>query len=245
MTRIDAFIKNAQDETVPISTLLREAKMLATELGQDDILKWINLELEGYRKDRNYPEYRSMRGQMKGWNPFHGWIPVLHKSEEAEKLYCTRNASQSVREIEELLSSKSDSYEMPYPTSISSQILADKTPTKLSLFIGRSSLVGILESVRNRLLDWASNLKKRGIMGDSAEFTPEEKKEARGLPKFSIGNIENFHGNVGEAGTYDGKILTPDESFWSKAFWYIVVALAVVVVGNILSALILKHVCGI
>ncbi|MEK7156849.1 MAG: hypothetical protein AAB790_03505 [Patescibacteria group bacterium] len=245
MTKIDAFIRKAQDEAVPVSSLLREAKLLATELDQKDFLKWINLELEGYKKDDERPEYRSVRGEMRGWNPFNGWLPVIHKTAEIEKELCTRRTNQSARQIEELLANKSDTYEMPYPTSASAHILQDGEQTKLSLFISRTSLIGILDSVRNRLTDWAVGLKQRGIVGGSSEFTLEEKKEAQKVSRFTIENIENFHGNLGEDNTYESNILTPTESFWSKAFWYIIVALVVVIVGNIVSAVILKNIFGI
>lgn len=246
MTKIEAFIEKVQDENIPVSKLLITAKLLAGDLGQTDILKWLNLEISGYHNDDSYPEYRSMNGQMKAWNPYHGWVPVIHPSTEIEKKFCTRNASQSIREVEELLSDKSDSYEMPYPASFAEQILKGEYKTKLSMFISRTSLLGILNSVRNKLLDWAVELKNKGVLGEEEKFTEQEKKEAQIVEsKFSIGNIENFHGNVGEKGEYNGKILTPTESFWSKAFWYIFVALVVVVVGNIASALILNHFFGI
>jgi len=247
MTKIESFIKNIQDENISVSSLLREAKLLATELGQTDFVSWLNLELEGYKKDDDsYPDYRSLKGQMKAWNPFRGWVPVIHKTSKIEKQLCTRRPNQSVREIEELLSSKSNSYEMPYPASVADQILEGGVKTKLSMFISRSDLVGILDSVRNKLLDWAAELKRSGIHGDEVEFTREEKEGAQRLEsKFSIGKIENFHGNLGEGNNYTGKIFTSAESFWSKVAWYIFVALAVVVVGNILSAVILKYILGI
>ena len=63
--------------------------------------------------------------------------------------------------------------------------------------------------------------------------------------KFNIGKIENFHGNLGEGNNYTGEILSPAESFWMKAFWYIFIAFVIVVAGNISSAAILKYILGI
>lgn len=246
MTKIKEFIKRVQDENVSVSALLREAKVLVNDLGQTDFLSWINLELGGYKDNDLYPDLRSLRGQIKAWNPYRGWVPVLFKSSEIEKKLSTRNTRQSISEIEELLSDKSASYEMPYPASIANQILEGDLKTKVSLFIDRSSLVGILNAVRNNLLDWAIELEKQGIQGGDTEFTPAEKDRAQQIKsKYSIGNIENFHGNIGERNEYTGEILTPKESFLSKFFWYVLVALAIVVAGNILSALILKYVFGL
>lgn len=248
MTKIEEFIKKVQDENNTVSSLLREAKILAGDLGQTDFLDWINLELEGYKQVDKYPEYRSLSGEMKAWNPYHGWVPVIHKSSEIEKQLCTRSANQSTREIEELLSNKSDSYEMPYPASAANQILEGEFKTKLSMFISRSGLVGILDSVRNQLLDWAVELNRSGIHGGQVGFTKVEKEEAQKVEsKINIEKIENFHGNLGEGGNYkgSGEMLTPAESFWSKAFWYIFVALGVVIIGEVLSTVIIKYVLKI
>jgi hypothetical protein len=240
MTKIESFIEKIKDEKISVSSLLREAKLLASDLEQLDTLKWLNLELEGYKEGDDYPEYRSLSGQMKAWNPYHGWVPVIHKTSEIEKQLCTRSGNQSIREIEELLSNKSNTFEMPYPASVAEQILEGDLKTKLSMFIGRPALIGILDAVRNKLLDWAVELKKNGILGEKMEFTTKEKEEAqKEKSQFNIGKIENFNGNLGEGNNYT-KILTPTESFWSKAFWYIFIALIVIVVGNILSEIILK-----
>jgi hypothetical protein len=160
MEKIESFIQKIKDENIPVSTLLREVKILVSELDQVNVPLWGVLELEGYKKGDQYPNYRKLRGQMKGWNPFYGWVPVVHKNTEIENKLCTRSTGQPIREIEELLANKSDSYEMPYSASVADQVLEGDFKTKLSLFISRSSLAGILEVVRNKLLDWAINMKK-------------------------------------------------------------------------------------
>lgn len=162
MTKIESFIERVQDENILVSNLLREAKLLAAELDQTDFLRWLKFELEGYRNGNNYPEYRTLTGSMKAWNPYYGWMPVLHKSSEVEKQLTTRSANQSIREIEVLLSNKSDTFEMPYSSSVANQILEGGYQTKVSMFISRSSLARILDAVRNRLLDWAVELQKKG-----------------------------------------------------------------------------------
>ncbi len=182
MKKIDEFIKKIQDESVPLSILLKITKTLIDELDQTDVPLWITLELEGYKKHDKCPDYRKLRGQMKGWNPYYGWVPVIHKNTEIEKKLCTRSTSQSVREIEELLADKSSSYEMPYPASVADQVLEGDFKTKLSLFTDRSSLVGILEAVRNRLLDWAINMKKNKQSFDENKGQIKKKVGGMRLP---------------------------------------------------------------
>jgi len=237
-------IKEIQDKNIPVSDLLRKAKVLASKLDQEDFLDWVNLELAGYKDDSAYPDYRKLSGQIKAWNPYHGWQPVLFEKSKIEKTLTSRNTKQSVGEIEELFNSNTEVYEMPYPASAAAQILArSEIKTKVSLFLDRSVLAGVLNAVRNALLDWAIELEKQGVKGDEAQFTEEEKEKAQALEsKYTIGSIENFHGNVGENNKQEerGGIIIPKESLLSKFFWYAVIALAVVIVGNIISALILN-----
>src|SRR3989344_3929915 len=159
MEQIDEIIKKAKDDSINVSSLLRDIKMLFGELNQQ-LPDWVISELDGYGKAR-VPKYRQIKGQMKAWNPFYGWVPVIHKSSEIENQVCTRGSGQSIRELEELLADKSSSsYEMPYPASFADQIIEGGTRTKVSLFISSTSLTHILETARNKILDLLLELKK-------------------------------------------------------------------------------------
>lgn len=177
MEQINEIIKKAKDDSINVSSLLRDIKMLFGELNQQ-LPEWVISELDGYGKAR-VPKYRQIKGQMKAWNPFYGWVPVVHKSSEIENKVCVRGSGQSIRELEELLADKSSSsYEMPYPASFADQIIEGGTKTKVSLFISRSSLTHILETVRNKILDILLELKK---CGDVEKTTGEVQKAVGGL----------------------------------------------------------------
>lgn len=178
MEQIEELIKKAKDESISVSSLLRDIKILLGELSQS-LPEWVASELEGYGKAK-VPRYRQIKGQMKAWNPFYGWVPVIHKSSEIEDKVCIRGSSQSVRELEELLSDKSSSiYEMPYPASFADQIIEGGTKTKVSLFISRTSLTHILETVRNKILDLLLDLKKSN--GGAERTTGEVQKAVGGM----------------------------------------------------------------
>ena len=68
----------AVDPNVPVSKLLRLAKLIATKLDQKDALVWIDKELDGYMDGvtKDVPEYRMIGGQPKGYNPYHGWQTI-------------------------------------------------------------------------------------------------------------------------------------------------------------------------
>jgi hypothetical protein len=178
MEQIDELIKKAKDDSINVSSLLRDIKILFGELNQT-LPEWSTYELEGYGKSK-VPKYRQIKGQMKAWNPFYGWVPVIHKSSDIEDKVCTRGSGQSIRELEELLSDKSlSSYEMPYPASFADQIIEGGTKTKVSLFISRTSLTHILETVRNKILDLLLELKKTD--GGIERTTGEVQKSVGGM----------------------------------------------------------------
>ncbi|GEM_PF-5716902 len=159
---VDALIKEIQDKNIPLSMILLKAKIVATKRKDQNFLKWLELELGGYEKGKNKPpEYRKMRGQAKFWNPMLGWCPILFSSSEVEKQMVNRSTNQSIAEIEQLLEADSQEFEMPYPASVAEEIMRGEMKTKVSMFIGRSSLVGILSKVRNMILDWALGLEEK------------------------------------------------------------------------------------
>ncbi|KXJ98491.1 MAG: hypothetical protein UZ19_OD1000695 [Parcubacteria bacterium OLB19] len=158
MEALDDLIKKAKDDSVNVSSLLRDIKVLFGEFGQT-APEWVIYELEGYGKAK-VPKYRQLKGEMKSWNPYYGWVPVIHRSSEIEEKVCTRGSGQSIKQIEELLVDKTATYEMPYPTSFAEQIIEGSLKTKVSLFVSRSSMTHILETVRNKILDLLLELKK-------------------------------------------------------------------------------------
>jgi AbiTii len=63
----------AIDSTQPVSELLQKAKVVAFKLDQQDALKWIELELSGYKE--SIPEFRVHKAIPEYFNPWRGWIP--------------------------------------------------------------------------------------------------------------------------------------------------------------------------
>lgn len=178
MEKIDEFIQKLKNDDVPVSSLLREARTLFQTIGFSEP-SWITTELQGYKKNERVPKYRQTRGEMKAWNPYYGWVPVLHKNSEIEESLCTRGTGQSIREIEELLADGSKNFRMPYPASLADKLIEGNFKTEVSLFISRSSLVSILEVVRNRLLDLAFETTKQ--IGAPEEAGGEVQKVVGGM----------------------------------------------------------------
>lgn len=139
---------------VKISELLRRAKILASELGDKDFLKWAEGELSGYSKEP--PAYRLVRGEPKGWNPFRGWIPVLFSnSPETQKNLSEQRLRQSVSELEDLVASSDGTLQINYPAA-GQKALGEALgmSTQYAMMFSTSRVVAVLDTVRNKVLDW-------------------------------------------------------------------------------------------
>ena len=59
-------IKELANGSIDTQTALKRTKVLLQELDNDDVLRWINCEIEGYSSGSEVPEYRKISGQLYG-----------------------------------------------------------------------------------------------------------------------------------------------------------------------------------
>lgn len=59
-------IKDLANGTVDTITALKRTKVLLSELGNDELLKWIDYEIQGYPFDATLPDYRIKSGNLVG-----------------------------------------------------------------------------------------------------------------------------------------------------------------------------------
>ena len=59
-------IKDLANDKVDLYTALKRTKVLLQDLNDEEILKWVNYEIEGYPDDVNLPDYRIVPGQLYG-----------------------------------------------------------------------------------------------------------------------------------------------------------------------------------
>lgn len=190
--------RESMDRTVPLSDLLRKAFVVAKKLGLEGFQQWIQAELNGYERGDDFPPYRKVSGQVRGWNPYHGWIPVIWESAREEEAASQRLVGQSVAELEQLAPAreKESQLHMPLPHSAQRSLSASAGfDTNFSLFVSPTEIVRILDAVRNTLLNWSLKLEEDGILGEGLSFTEEEKETASGR----MYSVNNFYGAVGTA----------------------------------------------
>ncbi len=191
--------RDALDPNVPTDALLRRVKLAAAKLNLENLEKWVEQELNGYSGE--LPSYRKLFGQPAGWNPYNGWIPIYSSDPEFMSIISQAPISQSIASLRDLLDNHSGgSLHFPVAPSLVAtlnEIMSART-ARVVVQIGRSSIAGILDSVRNLVLDWAIEMERKGVLGQGMTFEPGERKQAQSaMTTFNIGNIGSFIGNMG------------------------------------------------
>jgi len=186
--------RDALSRDVAVQDLLRKAKAVAIKLDQSEIQSWLESELNGYSDDQydQIPTYRHIRTELKGFNPYRGWLPIMLGDDDLDRIVNTRRLSQSAASLNHLVDSQGNNGPLalnltPKNLTLMQQAIGEETDIRG--FIERSAIIAILDAVRTRVLDWALELERRNVHGDDMSFSPAEKTAAATV---TIANIENF-----------------------------------------------------
>ena len=173
-----------------ILSLLRKAYLIARKLQLKDFGKWVNSELNGYDVQDNIPRYRHLTGEVKAWNPYHGWIPVVFDQDLGLDEHKSRDSIAAL--IDVYRNSDGHRAQVNFPAGINAML--NKTApfqTKYALFIAVNQIFNIEESVRTAILEWAIVLEENVIIGEGMQFSKEEKEVAATTPI-----INNYTTNI-------------------------------------------------
>lgn len=168
----------ALDEKIDIETLLRKAYLVARKLKLKDFEEWISHEQNGYEGDP--PVYRTIGGEIRAWNPYHGWIPVVMQGEMADVLN-KMPMSHPIATISDAYNNSDGSIIFTVPGALTEFLNNNTTSfqTKFSFHSSKTELRKIISAVRNKILDWSLLLEENGIIGDGLGFTDAEVKAAQ------------------------------------------------------------------
>lgn len=190
--------KKALDSNISVVDLLRTAYSVAVKLNLNEFKKWISCELNGYLdSSEELPDYRFVVGTMKCLHPFYGWTniiiddPVLIGEIEHMPIW------QKISEIEQLAQTTCLTGKY-LPPKLNVAFAKQNHGMMAATIIDKSQCHGILDSVKNKVLDWALNLEKNGILGEDMSFNENEIKSAQGI------TINNFVGSVANAPVQQG-----------------------------------------
>ncbi|WP_337998196.1 hypothetical protein [Oleispirillum naphthae] len=200
------------DPKTSIADLLRKVKLVAVKLNLNEVLEWVERELNGYPDDATLPDYRELTGQVKFFNPYHGWRPVICEDNKMEEIISRCPVYQTIASIEEVLARSTETNYLVCPFPGQKQAILSKMMgfrTEFQAHVSPAAFFSILDSVRNRVLDWAISLEKAGILGDGLTFTPKEKEAAKVM---TTGNVYHIQGNVGVLGDVAHSTVTNTQS---------------------------------
>ena len=189
--------RDALDKNVDVSSLLRKAVVVSKKLGITEIESWINQELSGYPADKDaVPSYREVSGVIKVFNPYHGWQPLNFGNADLGEDLSKRKISQAIGELVAIAESeKPGNLHVPFSQHTKNALMKMMAvPLEPTLLVSDAQIHGILEAVRNEILNWALDLETKGIVGDGMSFSKEEKEVASQVTyqvTNNIGSMQN------------------------------------------------------
>ncbi len=167
----------AMGDSIDIEMLLRKAFLVARKLKLKEFEDWISNELNGYKE--KIPDYRIISGQIKAWNPYRGWIPVV-MDEELADVASKKTINSPISTLSEAYNDSDGSVRMTIHGALTDFLNENINgyPTEYCFMTSRAELHKIISAVRNKILEWAILLEENGIVGEGVSFTNYEKKVA-------------------------------------------------------------------
>ena len=178
-----------------IVNALRKAHLIAVKLGLEKFDKWICNELNGYKSGKECPKYRNIRCELRAYNPYYGLIPTTISNAELEKTINMKVLVQPISEIIALINNKENGLVINcngVETKLFNEIFKMPIDLPFAYNVPTSSVIDIVEQVKNTLLEWTLRLEKEGIVGENMAFNEKEKEQAKSIPQ----TINNYYGNT-------------------------------------------------
>jgi hypothetical protein len=167
------------DVSVPILDILRRASVVARKLSLTDAQTWIEKELKGYQNGDAPPPHRLLKGRIQVRNPYHGWQPVMFQNPVEADTLSKCFVGQPIGELEHLTNSGNSDLEFPFdPATLNRLMKGIGVPLPPTRILDAACIRGILDAVRNMLLEWTMKLEEDGITGEGLTFSSQEKETA-------------------------------------------------------------------
>lgn len=191
MGLLEEIREGAVDSTTDITTVLRKCLILAEKLGHQGFRSWVEQELNGYGSEDGLPPYRILHVQSRGhfFGPFGSQIrnqplPIAPVPEEFRKIVTTLPVLDGIGSLASLiLERKHGELEAPWPPDLTA-FLAHKFSdgmvlAQASRVVPLSLMVGIIETVRNRILSFILEIEKQNPRAGDVELGARPISEER------------------------------------------------------------------
>jgi AbiTii-like protein len=168
---LDDIISLAVDGKQPLPDILRKCLLLGHQLKNETLKDWANQELNGYPSTKLIPEYRIVQAEARGnftgrfGSGARNWpIPSVALNKEhrdfGEVVYLT----QAVSAYQDVANHEQDNITFPWPSNLALIYQTRFFQGRYVLVsawqeISKSTIVELLDSIRNRTLNMALQLK--------------------------------------------------------------------------------------
>jgi hypothetical protein len=158
------------DQNAILSNTLRKARVLASQLQSQELSSWVSQELDGYKTDKELPDYRLIRTRSVGKWTNGAWL-VNNRGvrlsdiddEELRKTLTTFQVYDGIRTVEQLAAKLE--YHFIFSPEITSHVNYYVKENgygfaEIELAIASHDFEQILDTIKNRLLDFILKLDK-------------------------------------------------------------------------------------
>lgn len=226
---LQKIIDGATSNEVALSEVLRLCLRLGNHLKNEDLVKWVRAELNGYESREDLPDYRVMPTQVLGH--FSGSfgsglknapIPKSAIDEDHCDWLFTNHLTDPAAELEQLTQGdKAENLKSPWPADIVAyyqrkQIYEHMVLSYAWRILTKATLSGILDTIRTRILEFALQIEEQMDIKESKKPTgkpkltsPSEKKVSQIVNNTIYGGNVAF-GNVGDTNQYNVQIKAGD-----------------------------------
>lgn len=173
MIYLEQIIEELVDSKSSLSGPLLKTKVLAHKLKSQELLNWINSELNGYQSDNVVPSYRIIGCNVTGswingqWKATNNNLPIMHLEKEVQEALRTIPFSNGISSLESFITDNAKGIiYMPVPPELGEYIAETFrdagnpffTMTGIRKEISVSGIQQILGYIRNKLMDFILKL---------------------------------------------------------------------------------------
>lgn len=178
--------QKAMLDRVSISELLRMTHVVAHKLSVSEFSLWAQQEIDGYPPaivSESVPDYRHVDGQL--WSRGQTATEYVHVETYSEltDVATSHIERTSIPQLELLLHENNDTvFHRDFSAEALGRLMQFRNGEQFSLYVHRSELHRILQSIRQHILRWTLRLTDEGILGqgiDGIQFTEQEIRVAQ------------------------------------------------------------------
>ncbi|RDY72560.1 hypothetical protein DXT76_01065 [Halobacillus trueperi] len=184
-----------------LDSVLTRLKVILADLGNEEINKWINNEIQGYGEGDEVPPYRVLTGEpmgdfylgngVKGYQYSKSRVPIGKLDKEMQKDVLTLHLTDGISSLIHMQYSDSQLIK-PIPAEFCGTLSQPGLQVlKLSIHYSKNQIHGVVANIKNKLTDIVMKLDKDfGNLDDLDVFSEEDpQQELEAIQQYIINVI--------------------------------------------------------